>query len=263
MISTLAAAAPSRTPSACRRPRRRCPARGVRMHQRPSNSSAKPASGPDCSVPAIGWPGMKCTPAGTCGATSRTTARLHRADVGQDGAGLQMRRDLRGERPAGADRHAEDDEIGALHRLGGAVVALVDEAELQRRVERLPACARCRRSRLARPLRAHGVADRRADQADADQRHALEHRLRSCRPPSEEVGERRDHRAVVGLGADGHAQAVGQAVAGDVAHDDAARLQELVGRVGAACASPLGKWTSTKLATLGVTLRPSLLDLGR
>ncbi len=50
------------------------PGSGVRMVQRPSNNSAKPASGPDCSVPAIGWPGTKCTPAGTCGAMSRTTA---------------------------------------------------------------------------------------------------------------------------------------------------------------------------------------------
>ncbi len=53
-----------------------------------------------------------------------------------------MRRDLGGKRPAGADRHAENDEIGALRRLGGAVIALVDEAQLQRRIERLlGACA--------------------------------------------------------------------------------------------------------------------------
>ena len=32
---------------------------GIRMHQRPRKSSAKPASGPECSVPATGWPGAK------------------------------------------------------------------------------------------------------------------------------------------------------------------------------------------------------------
>ena len=37
---------------------------GVRMHQRLTNSSAKPESGPEFSVPATGCAGMKCTPAG-------------------------------------------------------------------------------------------------------------------------------------------------------------------------------------------------------
>ena len=35
------------------------PGGGVMISQRPSNNSAKPASGPDCSVPAIGWAGMR------------------------------------------------------------------------------------------------------------------------------------------------------------------------------------------------------------
>ena len=52
------------------------PGGGVRMHQRPSNSSGKPASGPECSVPAIGWPGTKCTPSGMKGPRSRRTERL-------------------------------------------------------------------------------------------------------------------------------------------------------------------------------------------
>ena len=43
------------------------------MHQRFSNSSAKPASGPECSVPATGWAGTKCTVFGRCGPMSRTT----------------------------------------------------------------------------------------------------------------------------------------------------------------------------------------------
>src|SRR6478736_8197833 len=52
------------------------PAGGVRMLQRPLNSVAKPASGPDFSVPATGWAGTKDTPAGRCGDTLSTTACL-------------------------------------------------------------------------------------------------------------------------------------------------------------------------------------------
>src|SRR4051812_17222088 len=46
---------------------------GVSNVQRPSNNSTNPASGPECSVPAIGCAGTKCTPAGTSGPTSRIT----------------------------------------------------------------------------------------------------------------------------------------------------------------------------------------------
>ena len=35
------------------------PGSGVRMHQRSANISAKPLSGPECSVPATGWAGTK------------------------------------------------------------------------------------------------------------------------------------------------------------------------------------------------------------
>ena len=46
------------------------------MHQRLMNSSAKPESGPECSVPATGCAGTKCALGGKCGAMSRTTAPL-------------------------------------------------------------------------------------------------------------------------------------------------------------------------------------------
>ena len=46
------------------------------MHQRLTNSSAKPASGPEFSVPATGCAGTKCTPAGMWGDISFTTAPL-------------------------------------------------------------------------------------------------------------------------------------------------------------------------------------------
>src|SRR5262245_36447388 len=46
------------------------------MHQRFTNNSANPASGPECSVPATGWAGTRWMPAGTWGAMSRSTADL-------------------------------------------------------------------------------------------------------------------------------------------------------------------------------------------
>ena len=49
---------------------------GVSRVQRLSKSCANPAPGPECSVPASGCAGTKCTPAGTCGATASITARL-------------------------------------------------------------------------------------------------------------------------------------------------------------------------------------------
>ena len=51
-------------------------AAGVRMHQRLTNSSAKPASGPECSVPATGCAGMKSTVSGRYAAMSFSTAVL-------------------------------------------------------------------------------------------------------------------------------------------------------------------------------------------
>ena len=50
------------------------PSSGVRMHQRPSNRLSKPASGPDFSVPAMGWAGTKGTPSGRLGTTASITA---------------------------------------------------------------------------------------------------------------------------------------------------------------------------------------------
>src|SRR3954466_6156598 len=46
------------------------------MHQRLMKSSAKPESGPECSVPATGCAGTKCALAGRYGAISLTTAPL-------------------------------------------------------------------------------------------------------------------------------------------------------------------------------------------
>ena len=37
------------------------------MHHLPLKRSSNPASGPEFSVPAIGWPGIKCTSLGSSG----------------------------------------------------------------------------------------------------------------------------------------------------------------------------------------------------
>ena len=94
------------------------------------NSSAKPESGPECSVPATGCAGTKWTPAGRCGAMSLHDGALDRADVGDDRARLEVRRDLLRHRAAGADGDAEDDEVGVLHRFRIGLEHAIDDAEL-------------------------------------------------------------------------------------------------------------------------------------
>ncbi len=52
------------------------PSGGVKMHQRFTKRPAKPASGPDCSVPATGWAGTSRTCEGSNGARVEITAVL-------------------------------------------------------------------------------------------------------------------------------------------------------------------------------------------
>ena len=98
---------------------------------------------------------------------------LDRADIGDDGAGLQMGRDFLRHRSAGADGNAEDDEIGVFHGLRIGLHYAVDNAEL------LHPRAGFRRARggddlAGQSLRARGARDRAADQAEADQRELSE-----------------------------------------------------------------------------------------
>ena len=99
---------------------------------------------------------------------------LDRADVGDDGARLQMRADLPGDGAAGADRHADDDEIGALDRGGIALDDLIGKAELGHAARRVVAERAVATIERDRALRARGARDRGADQADADQRETVE-----------------------------------------------------------------------------------------
>ena len=90
---------------------------------------------------------------------SRTHRALDRADVGDDRAGLQMRADLLGDRAAGADRNADDDEIGAFDRGGVGLDHLIGEAELGDALARLRR-ARGGDDRAHRALRARRARDR-------------------------------------------------------------------------------------------------------
>ena len=102
---------------------------------------------------------------------------LDRADVGDDGAGRQMRADFLGHRAAGADRNADDDQIGAFDRGGIGFHHLIGEAEFGHALARRGR-TRGGHDRAHGALRAGGARDRGADQPDADQRQAVEERRR-------------------------------------------------------------------------------------
>ena len=98
---------------------------------------------------------------------------LDRADVGDDRARREMSADLLGDRTAGADGNAEDDEVGVLDRFGVGLDHGIDDAEFA------DPCAGLLRARrgddlLGQALRAGGARDRAADQAEADQRDLVE-----------------------------------------------------------------------------------------
>ena len=50
---------------------------------------------------------------------------FHRARVGEDRAGCEVRRDFRRERAEGADRRAQDHKVRALDGIGGVLVDLI------------------------------------------------------------------------------------------------------------------------------------------
>ena len=88
-----------------------------------------------------------------------------------------MRRDLLRHRTAGADGNAEDDEIGVLHRFRIGRHDVVDDAELEHPRARLLR-ARGGDDLGSQALELRSARDRSADQAEADQRDALEVRRR-------------------------------------------------------------------------------------
>ena len=110
-----------RSATAARPPRGRVFGGGVRMHQRLTKSSAKPASGPECSVPATGWAGDEMRRRPECAAPfAAMTSPLTEPTSETIAPGFRCGTDLARNRSAGADRHAHDDEIGTGHGGGGA-----------------------------------------------------------------------------------------------------------------------------------------------
>ena len=100
---------------------------------------------------------------------------LDRADVGDDRAGLEERRNLLRDRPAGADRDAEDHEVGVPDGFRVGLQHAVDDAEFNHP----RACllrARGGDDFAGEPLGPRRARDRAADQAEADQRDASEDR---------------------------------------------------------------------------------------
>jgi hypothetical protein len=95
---------------------------------------------------------------------------LDRADIGDGRARLQMRRDLLRDLAAGADRDADDDEIGARDRGGIGLDHFDRQGQVRRRARRVGGGTRRRHDLAHGALRARGARDRAADQADADQR---------------------------------------------------------------------------------------------
>ena len=131
---------------------------------------------------------------------------LDRADVGHGRARRQMRRDFLGHRAAGADRNAEDDEIGAFDRGGIALDHLIGQPQLGH------APARLRRARGGddRARRALRVAPRARSRSRSARRRSAPGGYTASPVCSlslpQEVLERLHHQAVRLFGADAHAQ---------------------------------------------------------
>jgi hypothetical protein len=100
---------------------------------------------------------------------------LDRADVRDDGAGRERRRDGLGDRGVRADRHAEHHQVRPGDRLGRVGVHRIGDAQPLDDLTRAGA-ARIARERAGEPVAAAGKGQGRADQADAEQCDLLEQR---------------------------------------------------------------------------------------
>jgi hypothetical protein len=124
---------------------------------------------------------MKCTPSGTDGPDVAQHGAFDRAHVRQNRTGAQLRPNLPGNPAACPDRHAQNNEVSVARGFCGAGIDRAYEAQPQRNVPRLVALGVTDDgAREAAPP--HGMAERRSDQPEANQRHSLEHRRRHDRP---------------------------------------------------------------------------------
>ncbi len=104
----------------------------------------------------------------------RDHRRLGRADIGDNRASLQCRRDAFGNRAGRADGHRDDDEVGILHRLRRIGDVAVAQLQFFRAGKRCGASGRDHQL-AGQPFPPDDAGERRADQADADKRDPVEH----------------------------------------------------------------------------------------
>src|SRR5580658_1860935 len=226
MISTLA-------PSAAQKARSfsvafpSVPSGGVRMHQRLMNSSAKPESGPECSVPETGCAGTKCAAAGRCGAMSLTTAPFTEPTSEMIAPGLRcgaISAVTAPQAPTGMQRMTRSASLTAS-ALVSTTASTMPSSFTRARVlaERAvvtisPAnpCARAARA-IEPPISPKPISA------------ILGNGSVAFTSTAHEIAQRLDHEAVGLLGADGHAQRMRQPVIGQRAQHQAAPGQEGVG----------------------------------
>ena len=180
-----------------------------------------------------------------------------------DRAGLQMRGDLLGDRSALADRDAQDHEVRAGGRGGVGLDHLIGDAELDdapacrratvrwRRCVRTTPWARAARA-IEEPIRPTPISASRSNSGPSLMLSALLPFMNSASDCDDEP--------VRLLGADGHAQRVGELVGADLAQDQAARGEKGVGLLGRA-ALLLGKVDQHEVGDARRHFEPELADL--
>src|SRR5271154_6558605 len=212
------------------------PSGGVRMHQRPTNSSAKPASGPEYSVPATGCAGTKCTPSGRCGPMSRTMAPLTEPTSETVAPGLScgaISLAISPQTRTGAQTMTRSAPATAAALVSTTWSASPSSATRRRvaaeralaAISRTAPCARAARA-IDEPIRPTPIRARRLKIGAG-----VATGLRRVR---QEVLERRDDQPVRFLGADRHAQRVRQFVGRGLPQDQPARGEECVRILGGA-----------------------------
>jgi hypothetical protein len=97
---------------------------GIRMHQRPAKSSAKPDAGRSARCRRPDGPG-RSGPRAARGARGRGSPPLNLADIGQDGTLLQRRGDPPADLGIGGERGGDHDEIRTRSGRGRVVGRLV------------------------------------------------------------------------------------------------------------------------------------------
>src|SRR6516165_659006 len=182
---------------------------------------------------------------------------LHRPNIRNRRAGLEVRADFLGNVTAHADRNAHDDEVRAFSRLGVRLRDLIRDAELRDAL----ACPRRMRSgdnSAHGALRLRGARDRRADQARPDNCEAVEqrfgHRLSEPLAPMNEVSASSTARL---------SSSVPMVMRSALGKPYSATRRKMIrlscrnlSASGADLPLPVLKCNSRKLAALGVTPRP-------